>query len=1014
MTAALQLQIRCGSISLGWLQPPELRDVQVYDSGTEVLLELRRLRIDRPLWRLLQNPHDLGQIELQQPVLHLRCYPGGSNLEDLVQRLPRTSGSSVGLQGDFAIRDGTLSVSDTLHDRCWKLTGWQAQLRLPAAGGQPLSLQTSLQADHAAGPSTLTARVWLTADTGTEGPIETDVQLQLQQFPAAVAQLLATRLAYEVELDGVLDGQLQGQWRTAEAGAIAQLAGQLTAGNLSVQSPAWGGDRLEVQQAQLSLDVQVQANTLHVHQLKLVSDVGDLQIDGQFDRQSLVAFNGGTAAGLPTRPCQITGSMDLARLAQMAPRTLHVRDDTRLTAGRVHWDLACCESDGRPCWQGNLEASQLQAEQDGRAVGIDRPLRLSLRLTQMPEGIRVDELVGQSTFLALRGQGQAMQGQIAWRADLSRLQADLGQLVDWRGLHLAGQLEGHLGWQSTAGEELQAQGGLKGSRLQVVYGDRVDLQEAELQLDFAARGRLLQRRLHELSSAQLQFRSAGDQLSAHLTEPVVNPRIGCRWPLQLHCSGQLASWRQRLQGLVPGDLPQVNGQLDAETQLQAELTEAIHVSSARVTVQQLEVLAADRQAIWTEPLVRVRASGRYAPPQGQIELDSLEVKTSATELQATGTLQDLMGQVNVRLAGQVGYDLPRWSTRMRPVWGDHLQLIGRVTQPFTLEGPCRQSRDLLTHPVSTAAMQRLSWIPEGLTARLGFGWEAVRAWGFDLDAGSLQVQLQRQRISVDPVSLPVSGGQLHLAPHIRWGSSPVLEMDPGLLIDKVQISPEMCRGWLQYLAPLLANATQAEGLFSVELADARLPLNRPRASSVNGTLSVHSARVGPGPLTRQLLSLTAHIHSILDPSRAASGSLDPASTWVVLPAQRVPFRLEGGRVWHEGLTMLVGDLPVQTSGWVTFEEQLALWAEIPVQEKWLGNQSLAGRAQGPETPDPNPGHAAATAARPTRARQLGPPDPDGRSRRLDPTGTTTAIGSPVASTLTGRNHRFRGRSFSQH
>ena len=212
-TAVLQLQIRCGSISLGWLQPPELRDVQVYDSGTEVLLELRRLRIDRPLWRLLQNPYDLGHIELQQPVLHLRCYPGGSNLEDLVQRLPRTSGSSVGLPGDFTIRDGTLSVCDTLHDRCWKLTGWQAQLRLPAAGGQPVSLQTSLQADHAAGPSRLTARVGLTADTGTEGPIETKVQLQLQQFPAAVAQLMATRLAYDVALDGVLDGELKGRRR---------------------------------------------------------------------------------------------------------------------------------------------------------------------------------------------------------------------------------------------------------------------------------------------------------------------------------------------------------------------------------------------------------------------------------------------------------------------------------------------------------------------------------------------------------------------------------------------------------------------------------------------------------------------------------------------------------------------------------------------------------------------------------------------------------------------------------
>ena len=83
-----------------------------------------------------------------------------------------------------------------------------------------------------------------------------------------------------------------------------------------------------------------------------------------------------------------------------------------------------------------------------------------------------------------------MQGQIDWRADLSRLQAELGQLIDWRDLHLAGQLEGHLGWQSTAGEDLRTQGGLTGHNVQVVYGTRVDLREAELQLDLAAHGRL--------------------------------------------------------------------------------------------------------------------------------------------------------------------------------------------------------------------------------------------------------------------------------------------------------------------------------------------------------------------------------------------------------------------------------------------------------------------------------------------------------------------------------------------
>ncbi len=205
---------------------------------------------------------------------------------------------------------------------------------------------------------------------------------------------------------------------------------------------------------------------------------------------------------------------------------------------------------------------------------------------------------------------------------------------------------------------------------------------------------------------------------------------------------------------------------------------------------------------------------------------------------------------------------------------------------------------------------------------------------------ALETHLQQQHLSFEPLTLPVSGGQVHLAPRVRLGANPVVELERGLLADRVQMTPEMCQGWLKYVAPLLADTTRAEGQFSVELDGLRLPLLHPNAASASGTLSVHTARAGPGPIAQKLLGVGRQIESVINPGRNGAGDADPGIAWVSMPEQRIAFRLERGQVWHDSLTMLVGKIPIRTSGWVGLDQRLALTAQLPLQQKWLGSNRL--------------------------------------------------------------------------
>ncbi len=402
-------------------------------------------------------------------------------------------------------------------------------------------------------------------------------------------------------------------------------------------------------------------------------------------------------------------------------------------------------------------------------------------------------------------------------------------------MNLAGQLEGQLQWQAASADDVQTRGHVAGHNVRVLYGSRVDLRESEVQMDFATQGRLQQRNLSELSSAQLQFQASGDQLLINLTGPVADPLASRHWPLQLRCTGQLASWRQRLQTLVASPLPQLAGWLEANVDVLADPS-VLDVTSAEVTLKDLTLLKPDGQMLWTEPIVQAHASGRYDVPRSQIDLSSLNLRTDSAALQVAGAIHNVTQECDLRLTGQIQYDLQRLSNRMRQSWGDQVQLTG---QGATVHDRGSVSRNQRCNDARCVAASRLrATLDPRWTDGTGESWLGYDpCLGIQCGCRALLMYLEQQHLSFEPLTLPVSGGQMHLLRlRVRLGANPVVELDRGRSADRIQMTPEMCHGWLRTVPPMLADTTCAEGLFSVELDGLRLPLLRPNAASALGTL----------------------------------------------------------------------------------------------------------------------------------------------------------------------------------
>ena len=161
----------------------------------------------------------------------------------------------------------------------------------------------------------------------------------------------------------------------------------------------------------------------------------------------------------------------------------------------------------------------------------------------------------------------------------------------------------------------------------------------------------------------------------------------------------------------------------------------------------------------------------------------------------------------------------------------------------------------------------------------------------------------------------------------------------------VSITPGMCQGWLKYVTPLAADATRAEGKFSLSLERAAIPLERPATSQVQGILLVDSARIGPGPLAMQFIDLGEQIKALVQ-GRLPSGATREPITWVLIPPQRTRFEVVDGRVHHDQFVFHLGDAVLRTRGSVGFDQSLALVAQVPIQDEWLARDPRLAALQG--------------------------------------------------------------------
>ncbi|HEX5104963.1 MAG TPA: hypothetical protein VFV87_14185, partial [Pirellulaceae bacterium] len=150
-------KVEIGTLRLGWISGIDLGDVTIRDAAGQPLAVAGRITSRKTLLEIVQNQEQLGTFDIQGPKINLVLREDGSNLEDFLASLPKSSDEPSAVGFAVTVTSGSIQLDDQISSRQWQLDNVNFDFAWPAAASEAKTgkLSAALKpAGEAAAPAT--------------------------------------------------------------------------------------------------------------------------------------------------------------------------------------------------------------------------------------------------------------------------------------------------------------------------------------------------------------------------------------------------------------------------------------------------------------------------------------------------------------------------------------------------------------------------------------------------------------------------------------------------------------------------------------------------------------------------------------------------------------------------------------------------------------------------------------------------------------------------------------------
>ena len=779
------------------------------------------------------------------------------------------------------------------------------------------------------------------------------IQVGARDVDLRLVQPVLSMLGLDISCDGLIscgiDARMAGA--TLNDGLVGRL--KFLGDNVRIRQQSWAKNEwLPLGKVDASGAVAIAEDGILIEDLQIQSDVAQVTGSGELRHRPRAE---GASNKDSRQKIEIKGVVDLAHLTSSLRETLAIHNDVTIQRGRLTFGLrGSAGSDdevaaAKPtspgvsvqaavAHTGSLKRTSEALAEDPGTSSNNPPANdssaisahtVSMPVTTPSQGtwqmvIRTEE------FEAIRG-GRPLSVDPTLRLDAAgpllnglpelakaRLTAKFGTIdciPDNSAWKVSGLVQPTALWEQLQQFADVPQPGLRGD---VSFQTRIAMKQDTIQLTDL-----------QLSSADVKASSVA--LDIHPSNPLTSMLDGT-----MHVEGSGAALRTLLSPWHDASWlaaqSRVVGDLTASPAREIQLT--VRVAPAGVAnVPRPGVLAVSHPQIRrTSVAPSATLESSFVVDEGDLDLtmvaknggQEFEIQKGAVNLPGiaaliTGTINVPEGDLIVDLTADTSYDLDLLSRRLLSA-DSGLLFSGKGRDTFTLIGA----------PSALYGTPSGSAVPKGQTpaSLKGLGtvhWTSASAWGLQAGPASIETTLDNGQLRCSPIQCSLNGGEMSVMPQYDLANSR-LQLGTGSRVQNLKMTPELCREWLGYVAPMLADTAQVEGDVSARVERFLWDFNAPQNSDVLGQLNIHRAQAAAGSSLATMLQVI----DLLRKSGDSNQSL--AERTLVLPEQTVPVQIRQGYVAHKGLIMELSGYRLETSGAVGLNKQLQMTIDVPLEK----------------------------------------------------------------------------------
>ena len=262
-----------------------------------------------------------------------------------------------------------------------------------------------------------------------------DLAVEVNNLGLSSLESILAIAGVDISAKGVVSADVKARCKTER---LTTSTASVKGSAIEITAPQLKGDKIKTASLDAQAQISASGNLINIEKLTFATDWLKADASGTAP-MSLASVSEFMKKGSKNE-LKANLECDLPAVAAMLPKTLGLKEQTKLTGGKLVGSVQTINETGIKMLAGQVSIEGLAGVMEGKPISLSEPIKAQAKISAEGEKIKFEKVGVSSAFATVNCSGTTETFNYDAQINLAKLAAELGQFADLGKYKLAGQV----------------------------------------------------------------------------------------------------------------------------------------------------------------------------------------------------------------------------------------------------------------------------------------------------------------------------------------------------------------------------------------------------------------------------------------------------------------------------------------------------------------------------------------------------------------------------------------------